>query len=81
MSAENKKAVTPFRRNDVTAFRYFATLQASHVPQFASSLLSLPQPPLASGREQSVHPPWEADAGAAFVAAPPPAARPSMIPS
>ena len=33
------------------------------------------------GTEQSVHPPWETDAGAAFVAAPSPVARSSMIPS
>ena len=77
----NEKGGHAAPKNDVTAFRYFASMQASHLPQFASSLQSLPQPPLASGTEQSVHPPWETDAGAAFVAAPSPVARSSMIPS
>ena len=76
---------------------YSRALQSAHFPQFASSFLHspsdapalsgrqsehpLPLPPLASGSEQSVHPPWEADAGVAFVAVPLPALRSSTIPS
>lgn len=57
------------------------SVQSVHLPQFASSLHPPPEPPLASGTEQSEHPPWQDADGVAFVAAPPPVARSSMIPS
>ena len=80
---KQKKGGHAIPKNGVTAFVRFSlyspSLQSAHLPQFASSLQS-PQSELASGSEQSVHPPWEAEAGAALVVASP-VARSSIIPS